>query len=344
MEFIGKMKATPAKKNKIVTFGEVMMRLSPPGHQRFSHASQFEVHYGGSEANVSVSLSKLGFDAEHVTCFPKNSFGETAAAHLRSHGVNTSHIQFLEGRLGLYFIEHGADYRSSKVIYDRFDSAFAKLNPSDFNWEEILKNAAWFHWSGITPAISEAAAKSCADAIGSAKKLGIKISGDVNYRRNLWTYGKKAADVMPALISDCDVVIGGTTDLENCAGIKADDFVDGCKKLQKNFPNVAMIANPKRESLHTSHQKISGKLWTKNSLLKSKVYELTNIVDRVGSGDAFAAGLIYGLLASMNEQDSLEFAVGACVLKHTVPGDVNRVDAEEIHELVKGENIGKLLR
>lgn len=321
-----------------------MMRLSPPGQQRFPQASQLEVHYGGSEANVAVSLAHLGLDAEHVTCFPSNAFGETAAGHLRSNGVDTSHIKFQEGRLGLYFIEHGADYRSSKVIYDRFDSTFAKLNPSDFNWEEILKGATWFHWSGITPAISAAAAQACADAIKTAKKMGIKISGDINYRRNLWNYGKTAIDVMSSLISDCNLVIGGTTDFENCAGITADDFADGCKKLQKKFPNVTMVANTKRESLHTSYQKISGKLWAKNSLLKSKAYELTDIVDRVGSGDAFAAGLIYGLLASMTDQDALEFAVAASALKHTIPGDANRVDAEEILALVKGENIGKLLR
>jgi len=338
------MKTNLSTKKKIVTLGEVMMRLSPPGQQRFSQAQQLDVHYGGSEANVSVSLAHLGFEAAHVTCFPSNAFGEAAVAHLRSNGVGISHIQFQEGRMGLYFIEHGADFRSSTVVYDRFDSAFAKMNPSDFNWEEILKGAAWFHWSGITPAISEAAAKACANAVHAAKKLGIKISGDINYRRNLWNYGKKAIDVMPSLISACDVVIGGTTDFENCTGIIGDDFIDGCKKLQKHFPNVAMIANTKRESLHTSHQKISGKLWAKNTLLKSKAYELTNIVDRVGSGDAFGAGLIYGLLSSMTDQDSLEFAVAACALKHTISGDVNRVKADEVHTLLKGENIGKLLR
>lgn len=320
------------------------MRLSPPGQQRFTQASQLEVHYGGSEANVSVSLAHLGLEAEHVTCFPENAFGKTASAHLRSHGVNTSHIQYQEGRLGLYFIEHGADYRSSKVIYDRFESAFAKLNPSDFIWEEILTDATWFHWSGITPAISEASARACGDAIKMAKKLGIKISADINYRRNLWNYGKKALDLMPDLISGSDLVIGGTTDFENCVGIRAENFEDGCKKLQKNFPNVTMIANTKRESLHTSHQKIAGKLWTKNAMLKSRSYELTNIVDRVGAGDAFVAGLIYGQLLSMTGQDSLEFAMAASALKHTVPGDVNLHDAEEIRAVVKGENIGKLLR
>ncbi|HTH55009.1 MAG TPA: sugar kinase [Cyclobacteriaceae bacterium] len=338
------MKTTSSKKNKIVTLGEVMMRLSPPGYQRFSQASAFDINYGGSEANVSVSLAHWGFQVEHVTCFPANAFGEAAEAQLRSSGVGTSHIQFQEGRLGLYFIEHGADYRSSKVIYDRFDSAFAKLDPAVYDWTEILKEATWFHWSGITPAISEAAATACADAIKTAKKLGLKISGDINYRRNLWGYGKKAIDIMPSLISECDLIIGGTTDFENCAGIHGDDFADGCKKLQKRFPNVTIIGNPKRESVHASSQKISGKLWAKNALLKSKGFELTNIVDRVGSGDAFAAGLIYGFLHSKSDQESLEFAVAACALKHTIPGDVNRVSAEEIHELVRGENIGKLLR
>jgi 2-dehydro-3-deoxygluconokinase len=330
--------------NKVVTFGEVMMRLSPPGHQRYSQATQLDVHYGGSEANVAVSLAHFGIETEHVTCFPDNVFGRTAAAHLSSNGVNISHVTYSDGRLGLYFIEHGVDYRSSKVIYDRFDSAFAKLTPRNLDWESILSGATWFHWSGITPAISNLAAKACAEAIETARRLGIKISADINYRRNLWNYGRTANEIMPELISQSDVVFGGIVDFENCADVTASTFEEGCKRLQKNFPSVSLIASTERESTHSSHQKISAILWTKNSLLSSKAYELTNIIDRVGAGDAFVAGLIYGSLSQMDNQETLDFAVAASALKHTIAGDVNLVDATEVKTLAKGENVGKLLR
>ncbi len=329
---------------KVVSFGEVMMRLSPPDHERFTQAKQFEINYGGSEANVAVSLAHLGISAEHVTRFPENDFGKAAASFLQSYGVDTSHVIFGDDRLGVYFIEHGAGHRSSKVIYDRFDSAFAKISPSMFNWEEILKGADWFHWCGITPAISQGASDACYEAIRMARKLDIRISADINYRRNLWNYGKKAIDIMPKLIAESNVVIGGLIDFENCIGIQSTNFEDACKKVQKTFSNVQKIANTLRESVSTSHQKMSAELWSDNTLLRSKNYELTNIIDRVGSGDAFMAGLIYGFNSALNDKGTLEFATAASVLKHTIPGDVNCATVQEINSLVNGENIGKLLR
>ncbi len=331
-------------KQKVVSFGEVMLRLSPPSFERFVQAKQLEVNYGGSEANVVVSLSRFGIDAEHVTQLPENDFGKAATSHLQSNGVSTQHIHFGGNRIGIYFLEHGASHRSSRVVYDRFDSAFANINPSSFDWDEILQGASWFHWCGITPAISAAAAETCFNAIRAARKLGIKISADINYRRNLWQYGKSANEVMPALIAESDIVIGGLPDFENCMSIIASDFTDACKKIQQKFPSVAKIANTERVSINSSHNKISAMLWDKRTLLHSKEYELTHIVDRVGSGDAFMAGLIYGWVSDWKDQETLEFAIAACALKHTVPGDINLVSVEEVETLLKGVNVGKLLR
>ncbi len=329
---------------KVISFGEIMMRLSPPAHERFLQSKNLEINYGGSEANVAVSLAHFGIDAEHVTCFPENDFGKAANAHLQAHGVATHHIIFGKERMGIYFIEHGAGHRSSKIIYDRFGSAFANLNPASFNWPEILKDASWFHWCGITPAISAAAAEACYDAIRAARKLGIKISADINYRRNLWQYGKKAIEIMPQLIAESDIVVGGLPDFENCMAIKSTDFEDACKQIQRKFPTVLKIANTVRESISASHQKISAVLWNGTSLLRSKEYEITHVVDRVGSGDAFMAGLIYGMTNDIEGKETLEFAIAANVLKHTIPGDVNIVTVEEVDALVKGENVGKLFR
>jgi len=332
------------KNKKVVSFGDIMMRLSPPAYERFVQAGQMEVNYGGSEGNVAVSLAHFGLNAEHVTCFPDHDFGKAAAAHLQAHGVATHHLIFGKERMGIYFIEHGAGHRSSKIIYDRFDSAFANLNPDWFDWSAILEDAGWFHWSGITPALSATAAKACYDAIRTARKMGVKISADINYRRNLWQYGKKANEVMPQLIAESDFVVGGLPDFENCMGIIATDFQEACHAVQKKFLTVKALANTERESITTSHQRLSAVLWNGNSLLHSKKYEVTNIVDRVGSGDAFMAGLIYGLIEGNPEKEVLEFAIAASVLKHSIPGDVNTVSIEEVNALVKGENVGKLLR
>lgn len=332
------------KLKKVVTFGEVLMRLSPKPFNRFSQAKELEINYGGSEANVAVSLSHFGTQSKHVTVLPGNDFGKAAQAHLKSHGVNTDHIPFSDGRMGIYFLEHGADHRSSRVIYDRIDSAFSNLKVSQFNWEEILKDADWFHWSGITPAISAEAAECCANAIQVAKKNKTKISADINYRRNLWQYGKRPDEIMPSLIAESDVVVGGLTDFQNCLGVTANRFEDACKKIQSQYPTISKFANTERESISSSRNILSGLICDSKSVYQSKKYELTNIVDRVGSGDAFMAGLIYGWLSKWNDTEVIDFALGACALKHTIPGDVNRVSVEEVKSVVNGINLGKLLR
>ena len=331
-------------KNKVITLGDVMMRLSTPGFARFVQTDQLNVLYAGSEANVAASLSLLGIPTAHVTRYPDHDFGKAAAQALVKHGVDVSHIIYGEGRLGVYFLENGAMQRSSRIIYDRYDSAFANIKPGMIDWEVVMKDANWFHWSGITPALSQGAAEVCKEAIGTARKLGLTVSGDINYRRNLWQYGKTALQVMPELIEMCDVIVGGLTDFENSLGITANTFEEGCKKVMKSNPAIRKIATTQRESISSSHNKISGVLWNGKELLQSKEYDLTHIVDRVGAGDAFMAGLIYGILNNKTDQQTIEFASAACAFKHSVEGDVNLATVEEIEALVKGDNIGKLLR
>jgi 2-dehydro-3-deoxygluconokinase len=321
-----------------------MLRLSAPGNARLTQAQSFDVAYGGSEANVGISLSLFGLTSEHVTAFPDNDFGIAATQHLRKFGVITNHIQYNKERMGVYFLEEGAMQRASRIVYDRFDSAFANIRKGSVNWEEVLKDASWFHWSGITPAISQGAADVCLEAIQCAKKLKVTVSGDINYRRNLWQYGKSAQDIMPALIEGTNIVVGGSVDIENSTGEKGDSFEDSCKVLMRSFPSVKKVYNTKRESISSSHNKLVGVVFDGKNKIKSKQYDLTHIVDRVGAGDAFMAGLIYGSLKGFSEQDTLEFGVAAGALKHSVEEDVNIVTVKEIEALVRDENVGKLLR
>ncbi|HEU5147874.1 MAG TPA: sugar kinase [Chryseosolibacter sp.] len=330
-------------KAKVITFGEVMLRFSTQAFARFTQATALDVTYAGAEANVAVSVARFGIPSAHVTRFPNNDLGEAATQALRRHGVDTSSILYGDERMGLYFLENGAMQRASRIIYDRFDSAFAHIKPGSVNWDEVFRDASWFHWTGITPAISQGAADVCLEALRAARKKGLTVSGDINYRRNLWQYGKTAKDVMPELISYCDVVIAGITDMENCGSVTGESFEKACANFGKKFGNVRIVATTERASVSSSHNRISALLWN-GKLLKSHAYELTHIVDRVGSGDAFMAGLIYAMLNKMNDQDALEFATAACALKHSIEGDVNLVTVEEVESLVKGENVGKLLR
>jgi 2-dehydro-3-deoxygluconokinase len=328
---------------KIVTLGDIMMRLSTPGHARFEQSSSFNVHYGGSEGNVISSLALLGMKASHVTRFPDNDFGRAATQALKSYGVDTSHILYGTERMGVYFLENGSMQRSSRIVYDRFDSSFAHIRTGMIDWEDVFKDASWFHWTGITPAISQGAADVCLEALQVASKKGLTISGDINYRRNLWQYGKTAQQVMPALIAHTEVIVAGVTDMENSANISGDSFEAACKNFIMLFPRVKKITTTLRESISSSHNKLSAVLWN-GKLLTSQSYDLTHIVDRVGAGDAFMAGLIYGMINDQPDQQALEFATAACAWKHSIEGDVNRASVEEIQALVKGENVGKLLR
>ena len=330
-------------KGKVVTLGEVMLRFSTQAFSRFTQATAFDVTYAGAEANVAASVARFGIASAHVTRFPDNDLGQAATEALKRHGVDTSAIVYGEERMGLYFLENGAMQRASRIIYDRFDSAFAHIKPGMVDWERILDGATWFHWTGITPAISQGAADVCLEAISIARRKGLTISGDINYRRNLWQYGKTARDIMPALIEKCDVVIAGITDMDNCASVTGESFEKACVKFRERFENVKKIATTDRVSVSSSHNRITAQLWN-GKLLTSRAYELTHIVDRVGSGDAFMAGFVYASLQGKDDQQALEFATAACALKHSIEGDVNLVTVDEVEFLVKGENVGKLLR
>lgn len=321
-----------------------MMRLSTPGFARFTQVENFHVLYAGSEANVAASLSHFGISTAHVTRFPQNDLGQAATASLQRHGVGTQFIVYGEERMGLYFLENGAIHRPSRIVYDRFDSAFAHIKPGMVDWEEIMKDVSWFHWTGITPAISQGAADVCYEAIRVARKNGVTISGDINYRRNLWQYGKTAREIMPALIESTDVIVAGIADMENCVGITGETFENACASFKKAYPNTKKISTTERNSISSSHNKLKGILWNGKQLFKSREYDLTHIVDRVGAGDAFMAGLIYGMIQKKEDLPTIEFATAAGAFKHTVEGDVNVASADEIETLVKGENIGKLLR
>jgi len=330
---------------KIITLGEVMMRLSTPGYQRFLQTDSYQIVYGGAEANVAVSLAQWGQSAAHVTVFPKNDIGLAATQYLRQMGVSVDHIFQADGRMGLYFLENGSMQRASKIIYDRFDSAFANFDSTAVDWDTIFEGADWFHWTGITPALSENAAKMTLKALQVAFDKGLTISGDINYRRNLWQYGKQPLDVMPELIRYTHVIVAGLADFENCMGIKSEDYKSACALAKKDYPQIKYITTTERGSVSASHNQLYGILWSAASgeLLQSQTYEMTHIVDRVGGGDAYIAGLIYGLLY-MDDQEALEFGLAASVLKHSISGDANLVSVAEVESLVKGENVGKLLR
>lgn len=329
---------------KVVTFGDIMMRLSVPGFGRFVQATSFNAVYGGSEANVAVSLQVMGVPAAHVTRFPENDFGLAATQTLQRYGVDTNAIVYGPERMGLYFFENGAVQRASRIIYDRFDSAFANIKPGMIDWDVAFQNATWFHWTGITPALSQGAADVCHEAIQAARKNGLTVSGDINYRRNLWQYGKSASEIMPSLMEGTDVVVAGITDMENCANISGASFDEACRAYQKKFPATKKIATTLRDSISSSHNRLTGMLWNGKELLTSREYDITHMVDRIGGGDAFMAGLIYGMIQQKSDQNTIEYATAASTLKHTIEGDVNLATVQEIETLVKGENVGKLLR
>ncbi|RKN78143.1 sugar kinase [Ulvibacterium marinum] len=331
---------------KVITFGEVMMRLSPPGYEKFAQANSLDLVYGGGEANVAISCAYLGMKAAHVTRFPDNALGKAATQFLRKHWLSTEHVIYGDNMIGKYFLEKGAVHRSSEVIYEREGSSFSLIKPKMIDWENVLKDADWFHWTGITPAISEGAAKTCLDAVKTAKKMGIKVSGDINSRDNMWKYGKTMQEVIPELVQNCDIVITSTRGIREMFGLgeSGDKFGVGAKQLMDTFPKIQKVVGKTRKSLSASHQQIQGKMWNGEEYIKTKMLNITHVIDRVGTGDAFASGLIYGLLHYDDDLQALNFASAACALKHTVPGDVNMVSLENVISLMKGDTSGAIRR
>jgi 2-dehydro-3-deoxygluconokinase len=342
---------------KVVTFGEIMLRLSPPGAQRFGQARSFDVVYGGGESNVAVTLANFGLETEFVSRLPAHEIGDACLQFLRQYNVGTRHILRGGERLGIYFLETGAVMRASQVIYDRANSSLSTIQPGMLDWEEVFKEAAWFHWTGITPAISASAAAVCLEAVKAARANGVTVSCDMNYRAKLWKWGKTAGEVMEELVGYCDVAIGNEEDAEKVFGIQAPtvDVTSGnvsaehyafvCDELHKRFPALKTIAITLRGSVSASHNTWSGILWQAGKVYSAPVYDITHIVDRVGGGDSFMGGLIYGLMTYTDHpQKTLDFATAASALKHTVFGDFNLVKASEVEKLAKGDASGRVNR
>jgi 2-dehydro-3-deoxygluconokinase len=342
---------------KVVTFGEIMLRLASPGYLRFSQSTQLEATFGGGEANVAVSLANYGIPASFVSRLPKNDIGDWAIQNLRKYNVQTQDILRGGDRVGIYFLETGAVARASKVVYDRAGSAIADIQPGMLDWEAIFKDAQWFHWTGITPALSAGAAATCLEGIKIANKLGITVSTDLNFRKNLWKYGKSASEVMPELVEGCDVILGNEEDAEKVfhiqpegvdvtAGhVEAEAYESVCRQLVKRFPRAKKVIITLRGSINANHNTWAGTLFNTDKIFFSPQYDITHIVDRVGGGDSFMGGLICGLLTYPNDdQQALNFAVAASCLKHTIYGDFNLVTMDEVKNLMKGDGSGRVSR
>ena len=340
----------------IVCFGEIMLRLSPPGFLRFVQANSFDVNFGGGEANVAASLAQFGLPTEYVTRLPKNDIGDLCLNHLRRFGIGVRHVIRGGDRIGIYFLETGAAQRGSQVLYDRANSAFATIQPGMVDWDAVFAEAEWFHWTGITPAISEGAAAACLEAVQIARRKGVTVSCDLNYRAKLWKWGKSAGEVMRDLVALCDVAIGNEEDAEKVFGIRAPDadvtggrveaeaYTYVCNELATRFPNLHTIAVTLRGSLSASHNTWSAILWHKSEIYTAPVYDIAHIVDRVGGGDSFMGGLIYGLKTYENRGDALRFAVAASCLKHSIWGDFNLVTLDEVKKLMQGDVSGRVSR
>lgn len=338
---------------KIVTMGEIMLRLSTPGYNRFLQSDTFDVNYGGGEANVAISLSNYGHDAYFVSKVPAHEIGQAAINSLARFGVKTDYVARGGNRLGIYYLETGASIRPSKVIYDRAGSSISEATADDFDFGTIFEGASWFHWSGITPALSDSAAECVRQASIAAKKAGAIVSCDLNFRKKLWT-PEKARSVMRPLMQYVDVCIGNEEDADLCLGFKPEADVDGGSTEAKGYENIfrAMkeefgfkyVASTLRESFSATHNGWKAMIYDGNEFYVSNRYDIDPIIDRVGGGDSFSGGLIHGLVEGMPQGEALEFAVAASALKHTIPGDVNMVSDAEVRSLMSGNTNGRVQR
>jgi 2-dehydro-3-deoxygluconokinase len=340
---------------KFLTFGEIMLRLKSPGHERLFQSAMFEATFGGGEANVAVSLANYGLDAEFMTVLPDNPISAACIQELRRFGVDTRKIQFGEGRMGIYYLEAGANQRASKVVYDRAYSAIALAKPGDVDWDKAFEGVGWFHITGITPAISETAMELSLESVKEAKNRGITVSCDLNFRKNLWKYGKKAPEVMREMAKYVDVAIGNEEDCQKSLGINVDVDVESgqldiskyealSKAVLEQYPNMKLIAITLRESHSADYNGWAACLNDREKFYVSRKYEIRDIVDRVGGGDSFCGGLIYGLNTYEDKQEALEFAVAASCLKHSILGDFNRVSVDDVEKLMGGDGSGRVQR
>jgi 2-dehydro-3-deoxygluconokinase len=337
------------------SFGEIMLRLKPPGNERFFQSPSLEATFGGGEANVAVALANFGLSAGFISAMPQNELGDAAIRELRGFGVDTTAVLRAGSRIGIYFLETGANQRPSKVVYDRAGSSMAEAKPGDFDWDRILAGAKWLHITGITPALSQSAADLSFEAVKSAKSLGLTVSCDFNYRGKLWKYGKSAIEVMSELVKFVDVGIANEEDCQKSLGVTVDVDVGSGKldrakyealseKMMEIWPNLSVMAITLRESMSAERNGWSACLRDHNGFRSSRRFEITDIVDRVGGGDSFASALIYGLSMYDDRQQSLEFAVAASCLKHSISGDFNRVSVAEVQNLMGGDASGRVQR
>ena len=346
---------------KVVTFGEIMLRLAPPGFLRFSQTNTFDIVYGGGESNVAISLANYGVPVRFVTRIPENDIGQSAKMEMRKRGVETEFMIYGGDRLGIYFLETGAVSRGSKVVYDRAHSAMSEIQIGMIDWDEAFDGVEWFHWTGITPAISQSAADACLEAVKIAHEKGITISTDLNYRAKLWKYcdNSQRENIMTELTSYSDIILGNEEDAEmhfdikpegltvqiEGKEVKAEAFLSVCKQMMKKFPKAKKVITTLRGSISASHNTWAGVMYDGTTMLKSTQYQITDIVDRVGGGDSFMGALIYGLIEFQNDdQKALNFAVAASCLKHTIKGDANLVTIDEVNKLVKGDSSGRVAR
>ena len=338
---------------KIVTMGEMLMRLSTKNNEKFLQATDFNICYGGSESNVAISLANFGHDSSYITRLPDSPIGKSAVATLGKYGVHTENIAFGEGRLGIYFIEIGSGLRPSNVVYDRADSTMCNAKLSDFDFDKVFDGADWFHFSGITPAISKQAAELTMEAVKAAKRNGLTVSCDLNFRKKLWTR-EEAQKIMPQYMDYVDVCMGGREDAVKMLGFNLskvnEDDTPNMEAYEQMFREMVekyhfkYVVSSLRQSHTSSYHELSGCIFNGEKLYKAQNYHMEPMVDRVGGGDAFAAGLIAGLLERKNPQDAIEFAVAASVLKHTIPGDINLATREEVENLMNGKSIGRVQR
>jgi 2-dehydro-3-deoxygluconokinase len=340
---------------EFLSFGEIMLRLKPPGNERFFQSPSLEATFGGGEANVAVALANFGLSAGFISAMPQNELGDAAIRELRGFGVDTTAVLRAGSRIGIYFLETGANQRPSKVVYDRAGSSMAEAKPGDFDWDRILAGAKWLHITGITPALSQSAADLSFEAVKSAKSLGLTVSCDFNYRGKLWKYGKSAIEVMSELVKFVDVGIANEEDCQKSLGVTVDVDVGSGKldrakyealseKMMEIWPNLSVMAITLRESMSAERNGWSACLRDHNGFRSSRRFEITDIVDRVGGGDSFASALIYGLSMYDDRQQSLEFAVAASCLKHSISGDFNRVSVAEVQNLMGGDASGRVQR
>lgn len=340
---------------RVLTFGEIMLRLKSPGLERFFQSPMLEATFGGGEANVAVSLANYGMDVSYLTVLPDNAVGDACVQELRRFGVDTSRILRGKGRMGIYYLETGANQRPSKVVYDREGAAIALAGPGDVDWDAAFQGVDWFHITGITPAVSQSAMELSLESVREAKRRGITVSCDLNFRKNLWKYGRSAPEVMGELAKFVDVAIANEEDCQKSLGVTADVHVESgeldrakyeelSRKVLEAYPNMRLIAITLRESHSADWNSWAACLNDREQFCVSKKYEIRNIVDRVGGGDSFAGGLIYGLTHFQDRAQALEFAVAASCLKHSVPGDFNRVTVDEVEKLAGGDGSGRVQR